>query len=166
MAAYGTNDGLEEWVEAQGLELPVGVSLDALRTVGSSYVDAAYAHRLTCSKKAGGFSQERAWPRSGHYIHGQEVPHDFIPQDWVNASYRAAYLQATNPGWATNSVNPNRITRREKVDVIEREFFANGDNGPAADVAAGMPADGVINGLVSTWLCSATRGINNLFRVI
>lgn len=164
--AYGTDEGLTAWLTAQGLTLPVGANATALRTVGSAYVDGAYEHRLACSIRAGGYMQELAWPRASHYLNGQELPSDFIPPAWINASYRAAFLQATNPGWATNSTDPNRKTKRERVDTIEREFFANGDNGQAADVAAGMPADGVINGMVSVWLCSKGRSLDSLFRVI
>ena len=163
--AYGTDEGLTAWVTAQGLTLPVGANLTALRTVGSAYVDGAYEHRLACSARTGGFTQELAFPRTGHFVNGQAVPDDLIPQAWVNASYRAAYLQATQPGWATGSANPNRVTKREKVDTIEREFFAASDTAQA-DVAAGMNADGVINGMVAIWLCPTTRNPNSLFRVI
>lgn len=163
--AYGSDEGLTAWVTAQGLTLPVGANLTALRTVGSAYVDGAYEHRLACSARTGGFTQEMAWPRQNHYINGQLVPPDLIPPAWINAAYRAAYLQATQPGWATGSTNPNRVTKREKVDTIEREFFAASDTSQA-DVAAGMNADGVINGMVAIWLCPTTRNPNSLFRVI
>ena len=163
--AYGNDEGLTAWVTAQGLTLPVGANLTALRTVGSAYVDGAYEHRLACSARTGGFTQEMAWPRTNHYINGQLVPPDFIPPGWVNAAYRAAYLQATQPGWATGSANPNRVTKREKVSDIEREFFAASDTAQA-DVAAGMNADGVINGMVAILLCPTMRNPNSLFRVI
>lgn len=163
--AYGTDEGLTEWVTAQGLTLPVGANLTALRTVGSAYVDGAYEHRLACSSRTGGFTQEMAWPRTNHQINGQLVPPDLIPTAWINAAYRAAYLQATQPGWATGSANPNRVTKREKVSDIEREFFSASDTAQA-DVAAGMNADGVINGMVAIWLCPTTRNPNSLFRVI
>lgn len=166
MAAYGTNVGFSDWVTSMGLTLPAGANLDALRAVGSAYVDGAYEHRLSCSARTGGFTQELAWPRTGHYVNCQEVPSDLIPQAWVNASYRAAYLQASQPGWATASNDPNRKTKREKVDVIEREYFDADKLVGTADVAAGMAADGVINGLVSVWLCPVSRRASSLFRVI
>lgn len=163
--SYGSDSDFQEWLTAQGLTLPAGANLTALRTIGSAYVDGAYEHRLSCSSRASGYLQDSAWPRRNHYFNGQELPHDFIPPAWVNAAYRAAYLEATNQGWATGSVNPNRVTKREKVDVIEREFFAASDTAQA-DVSAGMPADGMINGLVQPWLCSKTRSLDSLFRVI
>lgn len=162
--AYGTDEGFTEWLAAQGLALPDDAPAPAvLRQIGSGYVDAAYEHRLACSRRTGGFEQELAWPRTGHRVNGQAVPDDLIPTAWVNASYRAAYLQATNPGWATGTTDPNRVTKREKVDVIEREFF---EGGGATDVAAGMVGDAMINGMVSVWLCSNVRGMGALFRVI
>jgi hypothetical protein len=163
---YGTNEDFQAYIASMGLVLPVGANLDALRTVGSAYVDGAYEHRLSCSRRTGGFAQDLAWPRTGHYLNGQELPHDFIPPAWVNAAYRSAYLEATSPGWATGSSDPNRKTRMEKVDVIQREYFAATDLVGTADVAAGMPADGVINGMVSVWLCSKGRSLDSLFRVI
>lgn len=166
MAAYGTDDGFAAWLAGQGLALPAGASATQLRQVGSAYVDAAYEARLSaCSRRAGGFMQDLAWPRAGLRLNGQSVPSDLIPPAWVNASYRAAYLEAITPGWATGSADPNRITRREQVDTISREFFAPGDTG-AGSAAPGMASDAIINGMVLPWLCSGSRRLDALFRVI
>lgn len=166
MSAYGTDQGLTDWLAGQGLSLPQGAPANAvLREVGSAYVDAAYEHRLQCSKRAGGLDQERAWPRTGHKINGETLADDYIPLAWVTASYRAAYLQATQPGWATGSTDPNRITRREQVDTISREFFAPADM-PGSAAAPGMPADAIINGMVLPLLCSTGRNVAALLRVI
>src|SRR5690606_30837172 len=153
MAGYGSNDGLDAWLLALGLSLPIGApSKDVLRQIGSDYVDGAYEPRLQCSTRAGGFAQERAWPRTGHTINGQAVPDDLIPTAWINASYRAAYLQATSPGWATGGRDLNRITKREKVEGIEREFFAGGDVA-SSNAAPGFNVDPLIDGMVPGWLC-------------
>lgn len=166
MAAYGTDDGFTSWLSSQGLALPVGApAVAVLRQIGSAYIDAAYEWRLQCSARTGGFTQEMAWPRSGHTVNGELVPDDFIPVAWVNASYRAAYLQATQAGWATTGTDATRQTRREKVDSIEREFFAPND-AAGSDVASGMPSDSIINGMVQMWLCSNKRSLNSLFRVV
>lgn len=164
--AYGTDEGFLEWLSAQGLTLPVGAPLPAvLRQIGSNYLDAAYEWRLSCSSRSGGFSQELAWPRFGHILNGAEVPSDLIPVAWINASYRAAYLTAVTPGWATTGTDGSRQTKREKVDVVEREFFAASE-AAGSDVAPGMPSDSIINGMVAMWLCSNKRTANSLFRVI
>lgn len=166
MAGYGDDLGFAGWLAAQGLALPAGSPTPAvLRQLGSSYIDAAYEWRLQCSRRTGGFSQELAWPRTGHRVNGQLVPDDLIPQAWVNASYRAGYLNAVTPGWSTGSVDATRQTKREKVDVIEREFFSSAD-APGSDAAPGMPSDSIINGMVLPWLCSNARSLNTLFRVV
>jgi hypothetical protein len=166
MAGYGTDDDFIAWLTAQGLSLPDDAPAPAvLRQIGSSYVDAAYEYRLGCSERTGGFEQELAWPRKGHYFNGKPVPDDLIPQAWVHAAYRAAYLQAIQPGWATGSRDGNRVTKREKVDTIEREFF-DADQAPGSDAAPGMVSDSIINSLVLPWLCPTGRSLNSLFRVV
>ena len=167
MTSYGDDEGFESWLAAQGLSLPdTAPSVDVLRQLGSAYVDSAYEYRLQCSRRAGGWDQELAWPRTGHVINGQTVPDTLVPQAWINASYRAAYLNSIQPGWSTDQVTPGRITKREKVDVIEREFFAPGETGGGGSAAPGMPSDAIINGLVTPWLCSQGRSANSLFRVV
>lgn len=163
---YGSDQGFEDYLAAQGLALPAdSPSIAILRQIGSNYIDAAYEWKLQCSSRTGGFSQELAWPRTGHTVNGQSVPSDLIPPAWVNASYRAAYLTAVTPGWATTGIDAARQTKREKVDVIEREFFS-AEEAAGSSVAPGMPSDSIINGMVAMWLCSNVRRFNDLFRVI
>lgn len=166
MAAYGDDAGFSAWMASQGLALPIDAPAPAvLRQIGSNYIDAAYGWKLACSHRTGGFTQALEWPRSGHYVNGQAVPDDFVPPAWVNAAYRAAYLNAVTPGWATTGTDGSRQTKREKVDVVEREFFAASE-AVGSDVAPGMPSDSIINGMVAMWLCSNKRTANSLFRVI
>lgn len=168
ITAYGTDSGFTNWLAMQGLTLPAGsLSVPILRQIGSDYVDAAYSWRLQCSQRTGGFAQLREWPRTGHVINRQKVPSDLIPQAWVQASYRAAYLNAAYPGWSNNTINATRQTKREKVGPIEREFFS-GDDAAGSAVAPGMISDSVINALLLPWLCpeKPTRNPCNLFRVI
>lgn len=165
--AYGTDDGFTAWLASQGLALPTGAPLPAvLRQIGSSYVDAAYGHKLTCSSKAGGVTQEMAWPRKGHTLDGEVVPDDYIPTAWVQAAYRAGYLSAVTPGWATTGTDASRLTKRERVEgAVDREFFSQSETAGAAS-APGMPSDSIINGLVLPWLCSNVRRVDSLLRVI
>lgn len=164
--AYGDDAGFAAWLTSQGLTLPVGApDAEVLREIGSSYVDAAYGYKLTCSQKTGGFAQELMWPRVNHVSDGEVVPDDYIPTAWINASYRAGYLTAVTPGWATTGVDASRLTKREKVDVIEREFFSTSETSGASS-APGMPSDSIINGMVSPWLCSNVRRADSLFMVI
>ena len=167
MAAYGTDQDFQAWLAAQGLTLPSGSPApEILRQIGSSYVDSAYEWRLSCSSRTGGFSQELAWPRTGHTVNCEPVPDDYIPTAWVNASYRAAYLQATQNGWATNYSQPDRLVKRQKLEGLEREFFAPSESQISSDAAVGMPSDALINGMISMWLCPTGRSANSLFMVI
>lgn len=154
MAGYGSDTDFQAWLAANGLTLPTGSPTPAvLRQIGSDYVDAAYEHRLKCSSRTDGFSQERAWPRTGHVVGCDEVPSGMIPQAWINASYRAAYLQATGQFVTDGGRDPSRVTKREKVDVLEREYFANGEGGAQGNAGPGFPVDPMIDGWVSMWLC-------------
>lgn len=166
MAAYGSDTGFADWLASQGFTLPVGADAAVLRNIGSAYVDAAYEGRLTCSRRAGGFTQELAWPRKGHSINGQAVPEDLIPPAWINAAYRAAYLEATSPGFATGSSNPNRIRKRERVEgAVEVEYFGANDVAQSG-AASGVTADAIISGMLAPWLCTTGRRMDALFRVI
>jgi len=166
MAAYGDDSGFAAWLAGQGLTLPVGAPAVAiLRQIGSAYLDAAYGAKLGCSRRAGGFTQALEWPRSGHVINGETVPSDLIPQAWIEASYRASYLEGSSKGWATTGVDASRQVKRQKVASIEREFFSASESA-GTDAAAGMPSDSIINGMVKPWLCSGVRRMTDLFRVI
>lgn len=166
MAHYGTEVDFQAWLTANGVTLPVGADPAVLLNVGSAYIDAAYGARLTCSQRTGGFVQPLEWPRRGHVINGEMVPEDLIPQAWINAVYRAAYLTAMTPGWATGSVDPNRVVKMEKVDVIQREFMTAADRGVKVSAGSGVPTDALIDGMLTPWLCSTSRRFNDLFRVI
>lgn len=166
MAAYGTNEGFLLWVEGQGLTIPATADIDVLRQIGSFYIDAAYGYMLSCSKRTGGWEQELEFPRTGHVVNGQALPPDLIPTPWIYASYRAAYINAISPGWSTNQVTPGRVVKRQKADVLEREFFGPDEVGGGSATAPGFPSDAAINGLVLPFLCSKTRSLNSLFRVV
>lgn len=163
MAGYGDDTKFAEWLAANGLTLPGDAPSPAvLRHVGAEYVDAAYEHALSCSYRTGGFEQERAWPRTGHSVGTQSVPVDMIPVQWVNASYRAAYLEASGLRWATAGRDPSRLTKREKAEDVEREFFAMGEGMGTARAATGFNVDPLIDGWLSVWLCPELSNDNTL----
>lgn len=155
MDPYGPNDWhMGVWLTENGLTLPVGApDIYVLRQIGSNYVDAAYEPKLWCSSRAGGFMQDRAWPRAGATVNAKAVPDDLIPPQWIIASYRAGYLEAITPGWATGGIDPSRITKREKAGEVEREFFEAGKGAAVGSAAPGFRVDPMIDGLVTPWLC-------------
>ncbi len=159
MAGYGTNEAFAAWLAGQGLTLPVGAVPAVLRQIGSDYMDAAYEPRLACSRRTAGFAQERAFPRVGHVVGGETLPDDMIPQAWINGSYRAAYLHATEEGWALAGEDPNRIAKRERVEgAIDTEYFGPKDGQASGNAAPGFNVDPMIDGMVSLFLCPDQTG--------
>lgn len=153
MAGYGDDAAFQAWLDAAGYELPAETPAPSvLRQRGSDYLDATYGPRLMCSTPTGGLDQERAWPRTGHVLQGQPIAADAIPSAWVRASYRAAWLEASKSGALTATVRPDQRVRRQKVDVIEREFFDAGEiKVGGANIAV---IDAEIDGLVAPLLCA------------
>lgn len=153
---YGTDQGLTDWLAAQGHTLPGDApSLAVLRARGSAYVD-GYEPFWT-GQRTDGVMQESAWPRAGA-VAGCTVPipDDVIPIAVVTATYRAAWLEGSAPGTLSAApVATGTRVKRQKVDVIEREFFE--DRGPER---GGGPAfiDPMIDGLLGAFICDQKGG--------
>lgn len=158
MPGYGSDSGFTDWLAENGLTLPPDSPAAAvLRLRGASYVDAIYGPRLYCSAPAGGVTQERAWPRTGHsYPAGVAISDSDVPAAWVAASYRAAYLEASLTGGLSATVDPNKKIKRQKADVFEREYFEN--KGAEAGSGGLAVLDSQIDGLVSPFLCPKRDG--------
>ncbi|MGN6146898.1 MAG: DnaT-like ssDNA-binding protein [Mesorhizobium sp.] len=125
MAGYGTDEAFATWMTENGYSLSEDTPDAAvLRQRGSSYIDATYGPRFTGVPADP--TQDREWPRTGAYIFGTALADSVIPNRVVEASYRAAYIAATNPGALSVVIDPNRMVKRQKVDTIEREFFEPG----------------------------------------
>ncbi len=156
MAAYGTDQGFNDWLAEQGYTLPESAPAPAvLRARGSAYVDGY--ERFWTGQRTGGVMQELGWPRTRATVGCvTAIPDDVIPPAVVNASYRAAWLDAETPGVLIGAVAAaGTRVKRQKVDVIEREFF---DDGKAT--VGGGPAfiDSIIDGLLGQFICDAKGG--------
>lgn len=157
MATYGSSDSFIAWLAEQGYVLPDDAPpAGALLARGTAYLDGTYEGRWIGSRTAGAM-QELGWPRHGGLFNClTPIPDDVIPPAVVNAAYRAAWLEASTPGTLSASVNTGQRIRRQRVDVIEREYF---DNGEAAAGAGGTAfIDGEIDGAMYalTWACCPT----------
>lgn len=157
MEGYGDDTAFAAWLSANGLALPSGGPSQAiLRLRGASYVDGTYGPRLVCSTPTGGIDQARSWPRTGHVVGSIAIPPDAIPAKWVEASYRAAYLIATNPAFGSATVNPMQRVKRQKVGPLEEEYFDGGNAG--IGIGGLVDIDAEIDGLVSGLLCPDIDG--------
>jgi hypothetical protein len=155
-SSYGSDEGFQAWLAVQGYELPAGAPSSAiLRARGSAYVD-GYEVYWT-GHRTGGVMQELGWPRSCATINCTIViPNDVIPPAVVNAAYRAAWLEAVTPGILAGPVaTPGKRVKRQKVDVIEREFF---DDGKAKLGSGPSFIDSMIDGALRQFICDTTGG--------
>lgn len=154
--AYGTDAGFAAWLEQMGHELPAGAPTAAvLRARGTAYVDGY--ERYWTGQRTGGVMQELGWPRTGATVNcTTPVPDDVIPPAVVAATYRAAWLDAETPGVLMGStVTAGARVKRQKVDVIEREFFDDGKT----EVGGGPGfIDSTIDGLLGQFICDAKGG--------
>ncbi len=152
MAAYGSDVAFQQWLDEQGYTLPADApSLAILRARGSAYVD-GYEVYWT-GQRTGGVMQELAWPRTGATVNcTQAIPSDVIPPAVVNASYRAAWLEASTPGILTGPVvTSGTRVKRQKIDTIEREFFDDGKS----EVGSGPGfIDSQIDGMLGAFICN------------
>lgn len=153
MAGYGTDQGFTDWLASYGHTLPAGAPSPAiLRQRGSTYLDATY-EGLWTGTRTGGIMQERAWPRAGAVINcATPIADDVIPPSIIEASYRAAWLEGTSPGSTSgsSSVSGKRV-KRQKVDVIEKEFFDDGS--ASAGSGNGAFIDPEIDGSMMMFIC-------------
>lgn len=149
MAGYGDDALFDAWLDANGYNLPnTAPDIAVLRQRGSAYIDGAYGPRFP-GYPTGGLAQDRAWPRTGATVFGSALASDLIPQRVIDASYMAAYLEATSPGSLTVVVDPAKRVKRQKVEGIEREFFEPGDSGSGT---VSGPASSAIEGLLGPLL--------------
>ncbi|AID29245.1 DnaT-like ssDNA-binding protein [Mesorhizobium jarvisii] len=146
MAGYGSDNALKAYWDAAGYTYAADAPFAALRQRGSAYVDGTYGLRFT-GQPTGGIAQEREWPRAGATAYGSALASDLIPTRVEEASYEAAYIELKKPGSLSISFDPAQRVKRQKVDVIEREFFEPGDTGNI--FAPNAPVSTIIEGLLA-----------------
>lgn len=152
MAGYGTDTGFEAWLSANGYTLPSGLSAEVVRTRASRYIDGVYGSRFS-GVPVGGFGQALAWPRTGASAYGLAIPDDVIPDAVVQASYAAAFQEASAPGSLAVVVTPGRMIKRQKVEgAVEREFFQPGEDLSAVEASTVVLS--AIEGLLQPFLAA------------
>lgn len=134
MNHYGTLDGAKSYHQTRGNAAWGDTDkTDEQRTAAliraSSALDGVYSSKFG-GRKADGRAQFLSWPREGarDYCADEDIPSDEIPIGVINAAYELALAELDSPGSSSPSITPGRVTKREKMDVIEREFFGSDDS--------------------------------------
>lgn len=141
--ALGTDQRMQDWLDAMGLALPAGAPSKAqLRSRGSVHIN---AHDFP-GEPTDPFVQEDAWPRTGATAFGKDIPSDVIPVQIEHAVYAAGYFEALNPGSLTSRSSLDAGVKRKRVRVegavdTETEYFADGSAAPGAAVTIPMVED-------------------------
>jgi hypothetical protein len=158
MAGYGDDAGFTTWMADNGLSVSTGdVTVAALRQRGSAYIDGLYGPKFS-GLPVSGFTQERAWPRTGACAFGQPIPDSVIPIAVIQASYYAAYQEAVMPGSLAVAAANSGALKRKKIDTIEKEYF-EGSGDAVADNTIRLSA---VEGLLAPFL---TRLMPTIFIV-
>lgn len=164
MAGYGDDTAFEAWLDENGHALPVGAPEPAvLRQRGSAYVDATYGARFK-GQPAGGYAQERAWPRAGALVGGSVVPSDVIPVAVIHASFEAALQAAIDPNSLSSVGAASGIVKRERVEgavEVEYQDAAKAQNGPYDPFAPSpqTPLITTVDGMLAPYLVLPVYGL-------
>lgn len=156
--AYGTDQGFQDWLDANGYTLPITAPTPAvLRLRGSTYLDATYEPLWTGTRVD--YDQDDGWPRHGAVIDcSKPIPDDVTPKSVVNAAYRAAFLEGTTAGiLGGTAIKVGERVKRKKVDVIEKEFFDDGLT--TAGSGGGAFVDPSIDGAMRSFICATSDGL-------
>ncbi|MDX0450943.1 hypothetical protein GOD44_12415 [Sinorhizobium medicae] len=160
MAGYGNNADFTSYAEAAGYVFPDGTT-DAQKTAarqrGSLVID-RYEPKFS-GRRTGGYSQERAWPRTGATTYyGEAIPSTEVPAAIINASYEAAFLELTNPGSLSPVVTGSQTVKREKIGQLEVEYSSSSSTDIDDVVALATPVVTTIEGLLWPFLTPVWPG--------
>ncbi|MEM1371474.1 MAG: DnaT-like ssDNA-binding protein, partial [Pseudomonadota bacterium] len=86
-------------------------------------------------------TQDLQWPRSSATdVYGNQIASESVPQAVINATYEAAIYETNNTGSLNRALVTDAVVKRQKVDVIEREFFEPDRGNPAQATRPHIPA--------------------------
>jgi hypothetical protein len=155
MPGYGDNPGFTAYAMAAGYQISATATdaeITAARQRRSLVVD-RYEPRFPGSR-AGGYAQERAWPRTGAQTYsGEAIPDNIVPEAIINACYEAAFLELEDPGSLSPVVTASTLVRREQVGALSVEYATPIGSSPEEMAAGAIPVVTTIEGLLWPFLC-------------
>ncbi len=91
-------------------------------------------------EKTGGRAQLRQWPRTGAVdAEGHAIDAATVPLEIEYATYEAALRELVTPGSLSPDYVPATQVKREKIDVIEVEYFASAAGGAVPPTSPIIP---------------------------
>jgi hypothetical protein len=145
VAVYGTEDGLEEYVEEMGYP-PLTGELEAALKRASVWLDATFGTKYP-GRKVGGREQERGWPREVAYdSSGTLIDSATVPLEVVRATYEAARRESVTPGSLSPDVKVGGVIKSASVSGAVSVTYA--DEGGV--VASQRPVVTVVGDILST----------------
>lgn len=132
--SYVTLAEARDYAQNRGVTLPADdAAASALLFPAMDYIEsfrARYQGRKTYPTEAHPAPQALQWPRVGVSIDGQPWPADMIPAELKAAqSQMIMEVMAAGGAAAIAPVQTGKVVKKEKVDVIEREFMTYAELG-------------------------------------
>lgn len=123
--SYVTVAEAQAYAAARGVELPAdNAAVEALLINAMDYLEAQRAKYQGVKTHPG--EQPLQWPRTGVILDcSYQLPEDVIPVELKNAQMQLA--MEVFSGIALMPSSDGKMVKREKVDVIEREFMTAQD---------------------------------------
>lgn len=141
------------YAEARGIELPADdAELGAMLISAMDYLEAQRA-RYQGTKTYPGV-QALQWPRTGVILDCSYV----LPDNVIPVELKSAQMQLALEVFAGNTLMPSsdgRVVKREKVDVIEREFMTGQDLGTGGLPSPSFP---IVDGLLAPLFAACGGG--------
>lgn len=150
---YGNADGFKEYLGARNKKLNCSWTddtIDSALLVASEWLDTIYEDSWI-GYKAGGYTQERSWPRKNatvQYAYGwYTFPDNEIPQQVVWATYEAAFRHLNDDNVLQPDYTPSKyksVSVHGAVSVVFSDLITS-----AADIQAQFPIiQGLMDGLI------------------
>ena len=143
---YGTVSGFQEYNLARGRsisELWYDAYIQAALVVASEWLDNAY-DKIWFGYAVGGYTQERKWPRASAMTTSTPVyvfREDETPEAVLQATYEAAFREATKPGCLLLAFTPQKYKSASISGAIDVEYVVPND---ASEIQTQMPIIGLL----------------------
>jgi hypothetical protein len=124
---YGNADDFKTYHQDRGRSIPAGWTdsvIEAALLVASEWLDSSY-EKVWIGTPTGGFTQENLWPRTDAITNTNPTytfPDDAIPERVINATYEAAFRQATSPGALSVDFTPSKFAEVRVEGAISVKY--------------------------------------------